>query len=76
MVVAVLMVAAPFVTLIFDVVDRYSGPESWWPLGMSALFAVFLVAAVRCLAATDAMPAAELGGTQQPISAASYPACS
>lgn len=62
-VVAWLMVGTPFVTLIFYVVDGYSGPENWWLLGMSALFAGFLVAAVRCLAANDATPAAELGGT-------------
>lgn len=62
-VVAVLMAGAPFVTLIFYVVDGYSGPENWWLLGMSALFAVFLVAAVRCLAGSDTTPAALQGGT-------------
>lgn len=60
-VIAALMAGAPFVTLIFYVVDGYSGPENWWLLGMSALLAVFLVAAFRCRSATGSTPAAELG---------------
>lgn len=62
-VIAALMAGAPFVTLTFYVVDGYSGPENWWLLGLSALFAVFLVAAFRCRSATGRMSAAELGST-------------
>ena len=52
-VVAALMTGAPIVTLIFYLMDGYSGSENWWLLGVSAVFAVFLVAAVRCLTATS-----------------------
>jgi hypothetical protein len=52
-VVAVLMAGTPFVTLIFYESDGYSGPENWWLLGLSALFGVFLVAAVQCLSAKN-----------------------
>jgi hypothetical protein len=63
-VVAALMAATPFVTLILYVLDGYSGPENWWLLGMSALFAVFMVAAVRCLTTTsDATTDVELGSS-------------
>ena len=60
--VAVLMAGTPFVALIFYMLDGYSGPENGLLLAMSALFAVFLVAAVRCLAAASNSAAdAELG---------------
>jgi hypothetical protein len=52
-VVALLMAGTPFVTLIFYTLDGYSGPENWWLLGLSSVFAVFLVAAVHCLAVTS-----------------------
>jgi hypothetical protein len=51
--VAFLMTGTPFVTLIFSALDGYSGPENWWFLGLSAVFGVFLVAAVQCLSARN-----------------------
>lgn len=55
-VIAFLLAGTPLVTLTVYVLSGYSGPENWWLLGTSGVFAVFLIAAVRCFAVKGRPP--------------------